>query len=217
MINSTLDINKREENFLFYIRREFMSTISDFGIPGVNTGILQPKLSNRWRVTFAGMAAGADSTAVSWQAVSVSRPTLKFDEVKLNRYNSVAWIASKYEFDPMKLTLEDDVTNQASTIIQAQLQTQQWIIGAQGQWMAAAGDGSTYKFATNLTMLDGNDTAIENWTVEGCWIQNVEYGELEYAEGKAVTIGLTIRFDNAYQDFSTSSWIGGNGSALGGA
>jgi hypothetical protein len=194
-----------------------MSTINDMGIAGVSNGILQPKLTNRWRVTFAGMAGGTNTVPLSMQAISVSRPQLEFEEVKLNRYNSIAWVASKHSFQPMKLKLEDDVTNQASTVIQQQLQTQQWITGAQGQWFAAAGDASTYKFACNLSMLDGNDSVIENWTVEGCWIKEVEYGEIEYAEGKAVTISLTIRFDNAYQDFLSSSWIQNNGSALGGA
>ena len=32
-----------------------MATINQFGIPGVGSGILQPKLKNRWRVTFVGM------------------------------------------------------------------------------------------------------------------------------------------------------------------
>ena len=157
-----------------------MSTINDIGIPGVGTGIYHPKQKNRWRVTFANMGGGADSQPVSMQAVTVNRPTLNFEEVPLHRYNSVAYVAAKHSWEEMKLTLEDDVTGTASAVIQAQLQKQQWLIGAEGQWLAAAGEGSLYKFVTYLDQLDGNDQVIEKWTVEGCWLKSVNYGEMDY-------------------------------------
>ena len=48
-----------------------MATINDIGIPGIGTGILHPKLKNRWRITFANMGAGADSQPLSMQAITV--------------------------------------------------------------------------------------------------------------------------------------------------
>ena len=44
-----------------------MSTINDIGIPGVGSGILQPRQKNRWRVTFANLGGGADSQPLSMQ------------------------------------------------------------------------------------------------------------------------------------------------------
>jgi hypothetical protein len=192
-----------------------VSTINDIGIPGVGTGILHPKQKNRWRVTFANMGGGADSQPVSMQAVTVSRPTLNFEEVPLHRYNSVAYVAAKHSWDEMKLTLQDDVTGTASSVVQAQLQKQQWLIGAEGQWLAAAGEGSLYKFVCYLDMLDGNDQVIEKWTVEGCWIKNTNYGELDYTTGDPVQIDLSIRFDHARQ--SLGGYNQGQGIATGGA
>lgn len=116
-----------------------MSTINDFGIPGVGSGILHPKHKNRWRVTFANMGGGADSQPVSMQAVTVTRPKVSFEEIELHRYNSRAWVAGKHNWEAMQLTIEDDVTSTASTVIQAQLQKQQWLIGAEGQWLAEIG------------------------------------------------------------------------------
>lgn len=192
-----------------------MSTINDFGIPGVGSGILHPKHKNRWRVTFANMGGGADSQPVSMQAVTVTRPKITFDEIELHRYNSRAWVAGKHNWEPMNLTLEDDVTGAASTVIQSQLQKQQWLIGAEGQWLATAGEGSIYKFVTYLDMLDGNDQVIEKWTVEGCFIQNADYGDLDYGANEKVTITLAIRFDHARQ--SLSGYNQGQGVATGGA
>lgn len=191
-----------------------MSTINDIGIPGVGTGIYHPKQKNRWRVTFANLGGGTDSQPLSMQAVTITRPKLSFAEVELHRYNSVDWVAAKHTFEPLSLTVEDDVTGTASSVIQAQLQKQQWIVGSEGQWLAAAGEGSIYKFVTYLEQLDGNDQVIEKWTVEGCWIREANYGDLDYSTGDAVKIELTIRFTNARQ--TIGGYAQGQGIATGG-
>ena len=185
------------------------------GIPGVGTGILQPKLKNLWRVTFANLGGGADSQPLSLQAINVTRPSLTFDEVQLDRYNSRAWIAGKHSWEPMTLTIEDDVTGSASKVIQEQLQSQQWLTGAEGPFLGKGTEGSLYKFVTNLEMMDGKEQVIEKWTVEGCWLQNVNYGDLDYADAAAVQLALSIRFDHARQDIG--GYSAGEGVALGGA
>lgn len=192
-----------------------MATINDIGIPGVGSGILQPKQKNRWRITFANLGGGEDSQPLSMQAITVTRPVLSFEEIQLDRYVSRAWIAGKYTFEPMTLTFEDDVTGTASSVLQAQLQKQQWLIGAEGQWLAAAGEGSLYKFVTYLDLLDGNEQLIEKWTVEGCWLSNVDYSDLDYASGDAVVISTTIRYDHARQNIG--GYDQGEGVATGGA
>lgn len=176
-----------------------MATINDIGIAGVGNGILQPKLKHKWRVTFSNMGGGVDAQALSLQAVTVTRPVLSFDEVELNRYNSRAWVAGKHQFEPMTVTFEDDVTGQATRVVQDQIQSQQWLIGAEGQFLASRGEGSIYKFVTTIDMLDGNDVVIEEWIVEGCWIQNVDYTDLDYSASDAVQVTLTLRYDHARQ------------------
>ena len=192
-----------------------MATINDIGIPNIGTGILHPKHKNRWRVTFANMGGGTDSQPVSMQAITVTRPKVQFEEITLHRYNSISYIAGKHSWDPITLTLQDDVTGSASAVVQAQLQKQQWLIGAEGQWLAAAGEGSLYKFVTYLDMLDGNDQVIEKWTVEGCHLNSVGYDQLDYSVGEPVTIELTVRYDHARQ--LIGGYQQGPGIATGGA
>lgn len=192
-----------------------MATINDIGIPGVGSGILQPKMKNRWRVTFANLGGGIDSQPLSLQATTVTRPVLSFEEVQLDRYNSRAFVAGKHMFEPMTITFEDDVTGQASQVIQDQIQNQQFLTGAEGPFLAASGEGSIYKFVTYLDMLDGNEQVIEKWTVEGCFIQNIDYMDLDYAASEAVMMTLTIRYDHARQDLG--GYDQGQGVATGGA
>lgn len=192
-----------------------MSTINDIGIPGVGTGIFHPKQKNRWRVTFANMGGGANTTPVSMQAVTITKPKLSYQEVELHRYNSRAWIAGKHNWETVSFVLQDDVTSSALAVIRAQEQKQQWLIGAEGQWLAAAGEGSLYKFVTYLETLDGNDRVTERWTMEGCWLMNADFGDLDYSTGEPVQITLTIRFDHARVDYG--GYNQGPGIATGGA
>jgi hypothetical protein len=190
-----------------------LATITQFGIPGLGdsagTNILHPKMKQKWNVTFANIAggAGAQSTDLSVQAITLTRPVLTFEEVQLDRYNSRAWVAGKHTFEPMTITFEDDVTSAASKVIQDQLQKQQWLIGAEGPFLATAGDGAAYKFATTLNMFDGAQTVLESWKMSGCWIQNVDYTDLDYASSDAVQITVTLRYDLAVQDLG--GWDGG--------
>ena len=49
-----------------------------------------------------------------------------------------------------------------------------------------------------MDVLDGS-TAVpqETWELEGCFIQNVTYGDNDYAATDQQQIVLTIRYDNA--------------------
>jgi hypothetical protein len=195
-----------------------MSTLSQMGIPGAGFGMLQPKPMNKWQVTFTRFAnlVPANSKDITRQAIFVTRPSISFEEVKQHRYNSTAYVAGKYEFEPIGLEFEDDITGLASQALQAQLQTQQRLIGGDlpnsGNWMNSAATGSDYKFGMILTMLDGNEGVVEEWKLEGCWIKSSNYGELRYDSSESVVIKLQIRFDHARHVLTGQ----GYGTALGG-
>ena len=194
-----------------------MATLSQMGVPSAGFGILMPKQKYRWQVTFVQLARlvpGASSRELTRQATTVSRPSLSFEEVQIHRYNSSAWVAGKYTWEPMSLTLEDDITGLASYAVQGQLETQQRLIGGDlpGEWLNSAATGSDYKFGTILEQLDGNDGVVERWKLEGCWIQSANYNDNDYSASDANTIDLQIRFDHARQELTGQ----GYGTALNG-
>lgn len=193
-----------------------MATFSQAGIAGVNPGYLQPKLAHRWRMTFIGVAAGgsADSRDLSMQLVTVTRPSVQFDEVQLDRYVSRAYVAGKYTWDACQFTFEDDVNSRATSVMRDQLELQQRLIGADagGQWLNAAPTASSYKFKSILDMLDGNEGVLESWEMQGCWFQVINFGQLDYADSNQVKVDCTMRFDHAKQNFGAQSY----GTAIGG-
>lgn len=194
-----------------------MATLSQVGIFGINTGILHPKHKNRWRAIFTNLGGTNGAVAnvpndLSSQLITTTRPNLSFEEFPLDRYNSRAYVAGKHTFEPITMTLEDDVTNKASNAIQTQLERQQRLIGATGPWLNTEATASSYKFGTFLEQLDGNETVVESWRIEGCFLQAVDYGDYDYSTGDRVIITLTIRYDHARQVLVpaiTGSAIGG--------
>lgn len=193
-----------------------MSTLNDFGIPGVGNGINQPKLSDRWRITFANLAGGVSSVPVSMNAISVALPTFTQEEIQLDRYNSRAWIGGKTTWNDITLTVADDVTNAVSNVIQAQTQKQKFLTGVEGAWLAQAGEASLYKFATYIDTLDGADQPTDRWVLEGCWIKSANLGTLNYKEATERTIEIVLRYDNAVHDLNSFKYSKGPGSSLGG-
>ena len=60
-----------------------MATINNIGIPGIGTGILQPKQKHRWRVTFPDIGAGAESQPLSMQAITVTLTKFSLTDTSL--------------------------------------------------------------------------------------------------------------------------------------
>jgi hypothetical protein len=191
-----------------------MATVADLGVLGLR-GVAQPKLKNRWRVTFNQIGGTSDSRILTMQAVSVTRPKLSIDEVEMHRYNSRVWVASKHNWDECQISVEDDITNGAAGVIRDQLEKQQLLIApGSGPWLATAPEGSKYKFATKLEMLDGGTTILETWHLEGCWIKSCDWGGVDFSDGSQMKIDLSLRFDHAHQDLP--QYTLGLGSSLGG-
>lgn len=194
-----------------------MATLSQMGVPQAGFGILQPKQAYKWQVTFTNLARlvpAVSSRDLTRQATVIDRPNLSFEEVPIHRYNSTAYVAGKHQWEPLNLTVEDDITGLASLAIQGQLETQQRLIGGDlpGQWLNSAATGSDYKFGMQLQQLDGNEGVVEQWIIEGCWIKSANYGQLSYDSNEPVKIELSVRFDHARQILTGQ----GYGTALGG-
>lgn len=189
-----------------------MGLISDLGVEG--TGILHPQHKNRWAVSFIGLPGVAHELKL--QAITADRPKLEFEKITLDRYNTRAYIAGKYTWQTISITFESDLGGMVAAGIQAQLERQQRIIGpGAAPVLPAASHGNIYKFGTQIAMLDGDrNTATEFWFIEGCYFENVDWGDLDYSASETVKIVTTISYDHA-REVLTGVHTGA--SALGGA
>ena len=183
--------------------------LSKFNVPGGTSGVLvQPKLQYRFRVFMNEFGNGINQELTS-QVVSVGRPSLTHDDVVIDVYNSRVKLAGKHTWDDISLVVRDDVTGVVAKTIAAQLQKQ---VDHAAQSSIKAGGG--YKFGMSIENLDGaNDgaTILDSWQLAGCYVSNVAYGENNYATSDAMTITLTIKFDNANHVINGAEALNGGG------
>jgi hypothetical protein len=109
------------------------------------------------------------------------------------------YLAGKHTWAPMNINIRDDASNSVSRLVGQQLQKQMDFVE-----QASAATGQDYKFQTNIEILDGGNGAaapivLETWELYGCFLQTANYNTLNYATNEAVTIALTLRYDNAIQ------------------
>ena len=174
-----------------------MTVASDNG--GGNQGLLMPKLQFRFRVNFFNIGSVGDPLSLTKQVIDCARPQVQFQEITLPVYNSTLYLAGKATWQTLAINIRDDASGTVSGIVGQQLQKQMDFVE-----QASAASGNDYKFQTNIEILDGGNGAqgpgiLEIWELYGCFIQTANYNTLNYATNEAVTIALTLRYDNAIQ------------------
>ena len=175
-----------------------------------NQGLLMPKLKYRFRVVFQNFGVSTPVTELTKQVVDFQRPNVTFDNIDLPIYNSTIKLAGKYTWADITCNLRDDAGGNVSRLVGEQLQKQ-----LDFSEMSSAASGIDYKFTTEFQVLDGGNgadatNALETWFLYGCYLQGVNYGDMNYGTNEAAQIALTIRFDNALQDAQ-----GGGGGGVG--
>ena len=182
-----------------------ISTLSKFTVPLANDqssasqGLLMPKLQYRFRVILENFGVSTPRSELTKQVVDCSRPNLTFDNITLDVYNSKVYMAGKHTWDPITITIRDDVNNAVSKLVGEQVQKQFDFFE-----QASAVSGIDYKFTSRIEMLDGGNGAstpnvLETWELYGAYIESVNYNTLAYATSDPVTITLNVRYDNAIQ------------------
>lgn len=167
-----------------------------------NQGLLMPKLKYRFRVVLLGFGVEA-STELTKQVSDVTRPTVSFEEMTLDIYNSKVKLAGKYSWENITLNLRDDANGNVTKLVGQQIQKQFDFME-----QASARSGIDYKFTTRIEILDGGNGAndanvLETFECYGCYVQSAAYGDLNYATNEPATVALTIAYDNAVHSAGT--------------
>ena len=181
------------------------SSLSKFTVPlstnqsATSQGLLMPKLKFRFRVTFENFGVSQPTTELTKQVMDFKRPTLSFEEMIIPIYNSKVYLAGKPNWEPVTCMLRDDAGNEVSKRVGEQLQKQFDFME-----QSSASSGIDYKFLTRFEVLDGGNGAneasvLETWELYGCYLSNTDYADANYATNEAMTVALTIRYDNAIQ------------------
>jgi hypothetical protein len=183
-----------------------ISTLSRLSVPlasdasASSQGLLMPKLKYRFRVILQGFGAnGVATTELTKQVMDVTRPKVNFEEIEVPVYNSRIYLAGRHQWDPLTLNVRDDASGNIQRLCGEQIQKQFDFFE-----QASAASGIDYKFTAVIEVLDGGNgtqtpNILETFECYGCFVQNIDYGDMNYTSNEPAAINMTIRFDNAVQ------------------
>jgi hypothetical protein len=162
-------------------------------------GLLMPKLKYRFRVIFENFGVSTPRTELTKQVIDFTRPSVSFADIDIPIYNSTIKLAGKYSWENITCNVRDDAGGNVSKLVGEQLQKQLDFME-----MSSAAAGVDYKFLTRFEVLDGGNgaaepIALETWEIYGCYLQSVNYNDMNYGSSEAATISMVMRFDNAIQ------------------
>ena len=162
-------------------------------------GLLMPKLKFRFRTSFLNFGVSTNVVEMTKQVSEIKRPSVTFGDITIDVYNSKVKLIGKPEWQDITVMLRDDAGGNVSKLVGEQLQKQFDFME-----QATEASGIDYKFQLNYEVLDGGNGAnqpniLETWEIYGCFISQVDYGDMNYATNDPATISLTIKYDNALQ------------------
>ena len=181
------------------------SSLTNFTVPlstnqsASSQGLLMPILKFRFRVTFLNFGVTQPSTELTKQVMDFKRPSVSFQPIEIPIYNSKVYLAGKPEWAEVTCNLRDDSGGEVAKRVGEQMQKQYDFFE-----QSSASSGIDYKFTTVLEILDGGNgtntpNILETWELYGCYLSTTDYNNVDYNTNDPVTIGLTIRYDNALQ------------------
>lgn len=166
----------------------------------------QPKLGYRFAVSFGSLGGDATtSTTLTGYVNSFTPASFTQESVTIDAYVSRYYVVGKHTIGQITVELRNDISNNVVKAIQKQIDKQ---YNSNSQTHARnAGD---VKFITKLFYLDGSRSAdaasatiIESFVYTGCWITDVQFGQLSYSDSNPVAISVTIQPDDMYHIVST--------------
>jgi len=177
-----------------------VASLTKFTVPisgAGSMGTLMPKLKYRYRAILENFGVTTPRSEITKNVMDITRPSVAHDMITLDVYNSRVYLAGKHTWDPTTIQLRDDVNGEIARRVGEQMQKQFDFFE-----QTSAVSGSDYKFVTKFEVLDGGNgaaaaTVLETWELYGCYIESVNYQDMNYASSEPATISLSVRFDNA--------------------
>ena len=147
----------------------------------------EPKVKNRFIMYIEGIPA--------YLIRAMARPQIEFEEIVLDHINVKRYVKGKAAWQPIDITLYDPIVPSGA---QAVLE---WIRLGHESVTGRDGYSDFYKKDVTFNMLGPVGDIVEEWTLKGCYIENANFGTLDYSVSEAADITLTLKYDYAILQF----------------
>ena len=147
----------------------------------------EPKLKMRYSMSLNGLPAFLVKT--------MARPSISFEEVELHHMNVKRYVHGKATWEPIEVTLYDPVVPSAAQGVM------EWIRLHHESVTGRDGYSDFYKKDLNFQVLGPVGDIVEEWKLKGAFIQDANFGELDFSSSEPIDIQLTLRYDYAILQF----------------
>ena len=146
--------------------------------------VYEPLRQNRFIFRFP-----SDLGIQEWFVTSGDSPKYSQEVTEIPFLNTSTYVAGRYKWDSMQVTLKQMIgPSTAQAVMEWVRLHSESVTGRQGY---AAG----YKRDVELEMLDPTGAVVQKWILKGCFLTNVDFGDLSYGQDELSTISATLRPD----------------------
>ena len=126
---------------------------------------------------------------------SSAKPSLTNGEVVLDHINVKRKVKGKTSWNPIAITMYDAIIPSAAQQIMT------WVRAHHESATGRDGYSSAYKKDITLNQLNGLGEIVEEWQLKGCYLQEVNFGALDWSSEDVVTIEATLNYDWAFLSY----------------
>ena len=147
----------------------------------------EPKMKNRYVMEI--------DTIPSYLVKAMNRPTVQFETISLDHINVKRKLQGKADWQDLTITLYDPIVPSAAQKVM------DWIRLGHESITGRRGYADFYKKDITFYLLGPVGDKIEQWTLKGAFIQQANFGELDFSSNEPATIELTLSYDYAILEF----------------
>lgn len=167
-----------------------IGNLEDFGFEADffdNAYEWEPQYTNRFVMSIDGIPSFLIKTS--------GKPSFENGEITLDHINVQRYVKGKTVWNPIDIQAYDAIVPSGA---------QKFMEWARLHHESATGrDGysSYYKKDIVLEQLNPMGEVVQEWVIKGAYLQNVNFGDLDWSNADAVMISATLRYDWAFLNF----------------
>ena len=147
----------------------------------------EPKQQNRFLMDIEGVPA--------YLIKQVARPTVSFNEVVLDHINVKRKIKGKANWDNITCDLYDPVTPSGAQAVM------EWVRLSHESVTGRDGYSDFYKKDIRIHTLGPVGDVVEEWILKGCYVQNANFGDMDWTSEAPANINITMVMDYAILNY----------------
>jgi hypothetical protein len=152
----------------------------------------EPLRPNRFELFFPN---DIDLSTYTWIVNAIDRPKMKVNSVPIKYLNYEQKVAGHVTFDDLTLELIDLQGPSSAQLIL------EWYRLCAENLTGRMGYASGYKKDLRLVALDPTLVGVQQFTIQGAFISNLDFGKNEYTSDEVQKITITLSYDIAENNY----------------